>query len=330
MSKITEIDFIDLKSLRDKNIERIDILDKVSQLALMPGNEFAILKQVADYYAVTEQAIKSLVFDHKEELIDDGYKVLSAKDLISSLKEPISIERPRGKVIINGTPLAYAANGIFPKRAILRVGMLLRDSDVAKQIRTYLLDVEQIAQEVAPGVINMAVEVMNVERELKADLGEAIMNGDVIAVAEIMRNIKQFESDVSAKRIVSLTEENMSLVADNQNLMAQYEVCAEEKEDLHTKLNCMCKRTLRKDERRALCASIIEAYGLAEFNSEKEGYLSVFDTLNDEYGVNIKARKVANPRKPYIDLLTLPELMLLEMLLRKLVVTFELKEFYND
>ena len=34
---------------------------------------------------------------------------------------------------------------VFPQRAIPRIGMLLRDSDVAKEVRTQLLNIEEKA-----------------------------------------------------------------------------------------------------------------------------------------------------------------------------------------
>jgi len=48
---------------------------------------------------------------------------------------------------------------LFPRRAILRVGMLLRDSEVAKQVRTYLLDAEHVTTA-------RDIERLKVEKEL--------------------------------------------------------------------------------------------------------------------------------------------------------------------
>lgn len=335
MKQITELDFIDLKSLRDENINRVEVLDRVGTLVMMPNTEFANMHQVAAFYQTELATIETVVRRNLSELEEDGFKTFKQKEVIALLNiQNECLTNKSGKKMLNiqNECLTIPNRGmrLFPKRAILRVGMLLRDSNVAKQIRTYLLDVEQIAQEVAPGVIDMALGVMSEERELKADLAEAILAGDVIAVAEIMKHIKDYEEDVASKRIIALTEENAELIADNQNLMAQYENIAEEKDTLEVKLNCMCNRTEGFAQRRALCATIIEAYGIQEFNSEEEGYKTVFNRLNDGYAININARKVANPKKAYIDLLTPPELMLLEMLLRKLVVTFDLKDFYND
>jgi hypothetical protein len=72
------------------------------------------------------------VVDHRDELEANGYRVLAGEQL-DSFKEFGSV----GK--------RAASMAVFPKRAVLNVGMLLRDSEVAKQVRGYLLNVEESA-----------------------------------------------------------------------------------------------------------------------------------------------------------------------------------------
>ena len=111
--------------------ENTVILDKLGTLIFLEGVEFTTLKNVASFYRVPEQAIKSLVFDHKDELISDGYNVMSKSDLKKFLKGTFEIPN-RGLAI-------------FPRRAVLRIGCLLRDSTVAKLVRSYLLNAEESA-----------------------------------------------------------------------------------------------------------------------------------------------------------------------------------------
>jgi len=330
MNKLVETDFMELKSLREKNLERVDVLNRVGTLALMPGTEFATTQQVADFYQVTKQAINSLVFDNKEELTENGLKHLTGKDLVMSCEDKSIIKSKKGYTLIGDVKVAHSLNIVFPKRAILLVGMLLRDSEVSKQLRTYLLDVEQFAEEIAPEVINAAVGIMDNERELKADLADAILNGDILSTAEIMGRIKAFNEDISSRRIIELTAEKEILIADNANLMAQFEECNEDRVLLDKKVKFLCQRTKNMAERKALCASIIEAYGLKEFNSEKLGYDSIYDSLLKQFSINVYARRPFNSNKPFISYFNIAELTLLEVLLRKVAITFDLKEFYLD
>lgn len=330
MNKLVETDFLELKSLRDKNLERVDVLERVSTLSLMPGTEFATTQQVADFYKVPKQAINSLVFDHKEELVSNGLSHLTGKELGLFCKDKTKISTKRGYMIIDNINVSYASNAVFPKRAILLVGMLLRDSEVAKQVRTYLLDVEQIAHNIAPEVITIATGIMNEERELKADLADALLTGDILTAADLMGRIKSFESAVSSKRIAELTAEKEILLADHANLMSQFEECNRNKELLDAQVKFLCQKTKSIAERKALCTSIIEAYGLKEFNSAKKGYDSVYDCLLKQFSINIYERRPSGSLKPYISFFSMAELMLLEVLLRKVVITFDLKEFYLD
>jgi uncharacterized coiled-coil DUF342 family protein len=109
--------------------QNISVLDKVSHLDTLEQTEFATFKQVCEFFQVPPQAIKSLVFDHKEELLLDGYKVFLKKELQKFLKGTFEIPN-RGLAL-------------FPRRAVLRIAMLLRDSPIARNIRTYLLKVEE-------------------------------------------------------------------------------------------------------------------------------------------------------------------------------------------
>lgn len=75
--------------------------------------------------------------------------------------------------------MANRSNGLFPKRAILRVGMLLRDSEVAKEVRTQLLNIE----EKAPEVIKKA-EVDTELSLIKESMADAIISGDMTKYIE--------------------------------------------------------------------------------------------------------------------------------------------------
>ncbi|MFZ7934901.1 hypothetical protein ACO1D2_08005 [Bacillus thuringiensis] len=139
------IDVIDNQMERDKLVERVEVLDKVKQLFLLPELEMATTQQVAGFYGVNKKVIDNLVLKNKDEITGDGYKVIDGKDLVNLLKRSAKIENMKGYVLIDGNKVGYGNNGLFPKRAILRVGLLLRDSEVAKEVRTQLLNIEESA-----------------------------------------------------------------------------------------------------------------------------------------------------------------------------------------
>lgn len=65
-------------------------------------------------------------------------------------RQDVCLENKKGKTIlkVQNETLEIPNRGLrlFPKRAILRIGMLLRDSEVAKEIRTRLLDIVYVTE----------------------------------------------------------------------------------------------------------------------------------------------------------------------------------------
>lgn len=133
-------------ALRSQYIDRVEVLDRVNTLVLLPNSTIATTQMVAEFYNVDQQAIYSVLYDHKSEIQSDGYRTVKSSDLINridspSSKEGVSVKRIKGGYLVNDThKISYSKIGIFTKRAILRIGMLLRDSLVAREVRTCLLN----------------------------------------------------------------------------------------------------------------------------------------------------------------------------------------------
>ncbi|MGI5376759.1 restriction endonuclease [Streptomyces sp. CA-251387] len=130
---INESALLESKSLRDSVLERTDVLDRVKALSLLPDGMHVTTAMVAAYFEVGLTAITSLVHDHREELESSGYRVLAGEEL-TSFKE------------VSGIQSRSKALALFSRRAVLNVAMLLRDSEVARQVRVYLLDMEYLAR----------------------------------------------------------------------------------------------------------------------------------------------------------------------------------------
>jgi len=133
-----ELILVESKSMRDQMVSNVtdermnEVLNKVKGLILLPDNLHTTVKDVAYYYEVDIDAIESHIRHNKDELIEDGMKVLKGKEL-SAFKAECQIESRAGSLTI------------IPRRGILRLGMLLRNSLIAKSVRTYLLNVENNA-----------------------------------------------------------------------------------------------------------------------------------------------------------------------------------------
>ena len=153
----TELDIIENKETRDGLMSHVEVLAKVGKIVSIPGTEYTNTLGVATYYGVDREVVKKVVQNNHSELVHDGLLNLTgneAKDYIMSYGENISpkdFKNVPGGFICKDVKLANRSNLLFNRRSILRVGMLLRDSDVAKSVRTYLLNVERDAPNIAKG-----------------------------------------------------------------------------------------------------------------------------------------------------------------------------------
>lgn len=116
---------------RDQLASHTDVLRRVKAFCQLPTDTHIPTELVARFYGVPVDTVKSLVKYNREELAANGYAVLARSDFAGSNFDLSNID-PRARQI-----------AVFSLRAVLNVGMLLRDSEVAKEIRTRLLDIHQ-------------------------------------------------------------------------------------------------------------------------------------------------------------------------------------------
>ncbi|MEV2909174.1 hypothetical protein ABNF65_11120 [Paenibacillus larvae] len=120
---------IESKTLRESVIDRTEVLDKVKKLSMLPDDLHISAEMAANYYEVHEDAIEKVIRSNREELEADGLRVLKGERLSAFKAE-------------SGIKSRAASFTIIPRRAVLRIGMLLRDSRVARSVRDHLLNVE--------------------------------------------------------------------------------------------------------------------------------------------------------------------------------------------
>ena len=189
---------------REENMNRVEVLDKVGTLLSLPNTELYTTEMVANYYEVGIEAIKSLIHDNQDEIQKNGYKVLNGDEL-SSLKELCQI-KSRARSLAT-----------FSKRTVLNVGMLLTDSEIAKEVRSRLLDVAHDSEK-GNGNMTTINEEISEEKQLMLDRMEAEFNGDFNKVCEINaklfalknKRIKELEDEVESITVHSLTIEESS------------------------------------------------------------------------------------------------------------------------
>lgn len=93
------------------------------------------------------------------ELILNGLKNLTGKETKEVLvRDNVSTTNYREYFVTDGQKMSHKNNLLFPKIAILNVGMLLTQSEVARELRSRLLDIVHDAEEVIIDNGNAIVE----------------------------------------------------------------------------------------------------------------------------------------------------------------------------
>ncbi|RKN43192.1 restriction endonuclease [Streptomyces hoynatensis] len=128
--RVHETDLLESRGLRARVADRVQALDRVKALVLLPDGTHVTTRMVADYFEVEVNAIRALIHDHREEVEANGYRVLTGTEL-SYFKQLTCIQS------------STASLALFSRRTVLNVATLLRESNVARQVRTYLLDAEE-------------------------------------------------------------------------------------------------------------------------------------------------------------------------------------------
>lgn len=198
--------FIENKEARNEYVKYYEVLERVKELLLIPELEVMTTEQVAKYYEVEYDAVKKISQRNEDELKSDGMYLEKAENFLKV--QNVSLEKELNKTILiydNGITFSVTNRGlkVFPRRAILRIGMLLRDSRVAKEVRTQLLNIEEKASK------DTKVQDINEEQSLMLAVGMAVASGDAAAVAVASANLIEFKN----RHIKRLENDNKALSA---------------------------------------------------------------------------------------------------------------------
>lgn len=200
---------LDNRQLRDKCVGRYEVLEKVKKLVLLPGTELMSTEQVADYYEVSTDHIKRLYGLNREEIDGDGTKMIPREYYNGNGIKTTSVDSKKTSVTYSfedGQTITINNRGLkaFSRRAVLRIGMLLQQSTVAKEIRTQLLNIEEKA---SPEV---KVQDIQEEQRLMLNVGMAYASGDINAMLKATTEYNAFQN----RHITKLEKDNKALAGE--------------------------------------------------------------------------------------------------------------------
>lgn len=189
---MNEIDLLENKEYREKLVAKVEVLEKVKKLLLIPGTEVCTIKQASEFYEVDDATIKMLIMRNREELQEDGLKSLSGtetKEFLGSNKLlPRNLRGGFEIEGIEGIRFNNKSNVLLPRRAILRIGMLLRDSAVAKEIRSQLLNIEESVSN------DQKISKIEEEEKLIMNVAKAFNSGSKADLLTATSELNQFKN----------------------------------------------------------------------------------------------------------------------------------------
>lgn len=266
---ITSESMVDNHDLRNELIARTEVLDKVKKLLLIPEMNCMTIRQVADYYEVDIDTIKRCCQRNRTEIVGDGVANKTPKvfkDLLT--EQDVQLVQNRTNLVIqidDNTRLEIPNRGIkcFSKRAVLRIGMLLRDSKIAQEVRTQLLNIVEHTAEEKPELLTQDIDD---EEKLQSAIGKAFATGDIMEFATAAQAYTAFQR----RHIDRIETSNKLLTA----------------EVLHISDRKMFNRVMRK-----FASTLHISFGVA--------FSMLYKQLSYRYGIDLKKR--GDRKTPYIQ-----------------------------
>ncbi|MFE4691657.1 hypothetical protein ACFRH6_16540 [Streptomyces sp. NPDC056749] len=136
----TEVALLESPALRVEQMGRVEALDKVKNLVMLPDGIHLRTEDVARYFEVSTEVIKKLTQRHRAEVEENGLRLLRGAELRIFHRDMVSLW---GGEQAASYPQAPTQLTLYTRRTVLDVAMLLRDSDIARSVRTHLLDAEE-------------------------------------------------------------------------------------------------------------------------------------------------------------------------------------------
>ncbi|WP_327324704.1 hypothetical protein OG735_20960 [Streptomyces sp. NBC_01210] len=132
----SEVALLESRALRVEHQGRVEVLDKVKALVMLPDDMHVTTEGVARYFEVHRGTVHNIARRHRDELEANGMVTLKGSELQSF--EVFNLNTSK-----ESYPQGRAHLRLYTRRTVLNVAMLLRDSDIARCVRTYLLDAEE-------------------------------------------------------------------------------------------------------------------------------------------------------------------------------------------
>ena len=135
-----EVILTESKTMRKEYIENeqnYDILDKIKALPYLTDDMVLSVEQVSNYYEVSNEAIKTVIKRHRDELEEDGIMTLKGGELKEFKNKVCEVHIGDTKLIGSKT----TALNLLNRSNVLLIAFYLQNNDIANKIKSELLSI---------------------------------------------------------------------------------------------------------------------------------------------------------------------------------------------
>ena len=206
-------DILEKEELRQEilnNNRSLNIMNEYKTITTINNMEYETMDRVAEYFEVDYKCISKLIERHKEELINNGLLVLSGSNTRDYLgRYKVSFHNYRGYFIAENRKFNNKSNTLINKRCFLNIAMLLRDSKIAEEIRSKILDIVLNGNS-----NNEVITIDNTELFNKIEEQNKIIN----ELTKIVKDLSNKIDDLNKKSKFITTNNNDITIINTTNL----------------------------------------------------------------------------------------------------------------
>ena len=206
-------DILEKEELRQEilnNNRSLNIMDEYKTITTVNNMEYETLDRVAKYFEVDYECMRVLIQRHKDELIKNGLLILNGSKTREILVEnKMLFTNYRGYFIADNRKFANKSNILVNKRCFLNMAMLLRDSRVAQDIRSKILDIV-----LNDNSNNEVITIDNTELFNKIEEQNKIIN----ELTKIVKDLSNKIDDLNKKSKFITTNNNDITIINTTNL----------------------------------------------------------------------------------------------------------------
>jgi len=180
--------------MRDEYVFKDSVLERVKALPVLAGTLEVTVEMSANFYEVPAETVRTILKRHRQEFNEYGEsRVLRGAQLKGFCEVQ---DEPHNAIDTKVRNLT-----LISRRGLLRIGMLLTESEVARSVRSYLLNVEEIASK-EQRAWSMEREVSKRERRRLTDAVQAFGVGNQFEYANYTNLVYRvlFETDAPGLR----------------------------------------------------------------------------------------------------------------------------------